>query len=58
MYIIENCTMREGVQGVPFRLKSIGNIIAEENEELIFLIYEEVEEDIFILELNVILKSK
>ena len=28
-YIIEYCIMREGVQGVPFSLKSIGNIITE-----------------------------
>ena len=32
-------------EGVPFGLKSIGNIIAEEKEELLSLIYEEVEED-------------
>ena len=30
MYIIEYCIMREGVQGVPFSLKSIGNIITED----------------------------
>ena len=32
-------------EGVPFGLKSIGNIITEEKEELLSLIYEEVEED-------------
>ena len=37
-----NCIMREGV---PFSLTSIGNIITEEKEELLSLIYEEVEED-------------
>ena len=30
---------------MPFGLKSIGNIITEEKEELLSLIYEEVEED-------------
>ena len=30
---------------MPFSLKSIGNIITEEKEELLSLIYEEVEED-------------
>ena len=44
-YIIEYCIMREGVQRVPFSWKSIGNIITEEKEELLSLIYEEVEED-------------
>ena len=37
--------MREGVQGVPFSLKRIGNIITEEKLELLSLIYEEVEDD-------------
>ena len=37
--------MREGVQGVPFSLKGIGDIITEEKEESLSLIYEEVEED-------------
>ena len=32
-------------EGVPFGLKSIGNIITEENEKLLSLIYEEVEEN-------------
>ena len=32
-------------EGVPFGLKSIGNIITEEKEELLSLIYEEVEEN-------------
>ena len=32
-------------EGVPFSLKSMGNIITEEKEELLSLIYEEVEED-------------
>ena len=41
-YVIEYCIVREGV---PFGLKSIGNIITEEKEELLSLIYEEVEED-------------
>ena len=41
--VIEYCIVREGV---PFGLKSIGNIITEEKEELLSLIYEEVEEDI------------
>ena len=49
--VIEYCIVREGV---PFGLKSIGNIIIEEKEELLSLIYEEVEED----KLNLILKSK
>ena len=43
---------------MPFGLKSIGNIIAEEKEELLSLIYEEVEEDNLNLRLNLILKSK
>ena len=30
---------------MPFDLKNIGNIITEEKEELLSLIYEEVEED-------------
>ena len=42
IYVIEYCIVREGV---PFGLKSIGNIITEEKEELLSLIYEEVEED-------------
>ena len=39
---------------MPFGLKSIGNIITEEKEKLLSLIYEEVEED----KLNLMLKSK
>ena len=39
-YIIEYCIMREGVQGAPFRLEGIGNLITEEKEELLSLIYE------------------
>jgi len=31
---------------VPFSLKSIGNIITEEKEELLSLLYEEVEDDL------------
>ena len=42
MCIIEHCIMREEV---PFSLKSLGNNITEEKEELLFLINEEVEED-------------
>ena len=42
MYIIEYCIMREGE---PFSSKSIGNIITEETEELLSLIYEEVEDN-------------
>ena len=41
-YIIEYCIVREEV---PFSLKSIGNILTEEKEELLSLIYEEVEEN-------------
>ena len=33
-------------EGVPFSLKSIKDIIAEEQEELLSLIYEEVEDDL------------
>ena len=40
IYIIEYCIMREGV---PFSLKSLEDIISEEKEELLSLIYEEVE---------------
>ena len=40
---IEYCIMREGV---PFSLKSIKDIITEEQEELLSLIYEEVEDDL------------
>ena len=43
IYIIEYCIMREGV---PFSLKSIGSIITKEKEELLSLIYEEVEDDL------------
>ena len=39
-------------EGVPFGLKSIGNIITEEKEELLSLIYEEVEEDIINFRVN------
>ena len=42
-YIIEYCIMREGV---PFSLKSTKDIITEEQEELLSLIYEEVEDDL------------
>ena len=31
---------------MPFSLKSIGNIITEEKEELLSLLYEEVEDDL------------
>ena len=37
------CTMREGVR---FSLKSIEDIVTEEKEELLSLIYEEVEDDV------------
>ena len=40
IYIIEYCIMREGV---PFSLKKLEDIISEEKEELLSLIYEEVE---------------
>ena len=40
--VIEYCIVRERV---PSGLKSIGNIITEEKEELLSSIYEEVEED-------------
>ena len=43
IYKIEYCIMREGV---PFSLKSIKDIITEEQEELLSLIYEEVEDDL------------
>ena len=43
IYIIEYCIMREGV---PFSFKSIEDIIIEEKEELLSLIYEEVEDDL------------
>ena len=43
IYIIEYCIMREGM---PFSLKSIEDIITEEQEELLSLIYEEVEDDL------------
>jgi len=33
-------------EGVPFSLKSIEDIIKEEQEELLSLIYEEVEDDL------------
>ena len=33
-------------EGVPFSLKSIEDIITEEKEELLSLIYEEVEDDV------------
>ena len=42
-YKIEYCIMREGV---PFSLKSIENIITEEKEELLSLLYEKVEDDL------------
>ena len=42
IYVIEYCIMREDV---PFSLKSIENIITEENEELLSLLYEEVEDN-------------
>jgi len=32
-------------EGAPFGLKNIGYIITEEKEELLFLIFEEVEEN-------------
>ena len=41
-------------EGVPFSLKSIEDIITEEKEDLLSLIYEEVEDDV--IELNLILK--
>ena len=43
IYIIEYCIVREGM---PFSLKSIEDIITEEQEELLSLIYEEVEDDL------------
>ena len=44
IYKIEYCIMREGV---PFSLKSIEDIIiTEEKEELLSLLYEEVEDDL------------
>ena len=43
IYIIEYCIMREGV---PFSLKSIEDIITEEQEELLSLIYDEVEDNL------------
>ena len=44
IYKIEYCIMREGV---PFSLKSIDDIITEEKEELLSLLYEEVEDDLY-----------
>ena len=44
IYKIEYCIMREGV---PFSLKSIEDIITEEKEELLSLLYEEVEDDLY-----------
>ena len=43
IYKIEYCIMREGVS---FSLKSIEDIITEEQEELLSLMYEEVEDDL------------
>ena len=43
IYLTEYCIMREGV---PFSLKSIEDMITEEKEELLSLIYEEVEDDV------------
>ena len=43
LYKIEYCIMREGVS---FSLKSIEDIITEEQEELLSLMYEEVEDDL------------
>ena len=43
IYKIKYCIMREGVS---FSLKSIKDIISEEQEELLSVIYEEVEDDI------------
>ena len=43
IYLIEYCIMRGGV---PFSLKSIEGIITEEKEELLSLLYEEVEDDV------------
>ena len=43
IYIIEFCIMREGV---PFSLKSIDSIIKGEKEELLFFLYEEVEDNL------------
>ena len=40
IYIIEYCIMREGA---PFSLKSLEDIISEEKEEYLSLIYEKVE---------------
>ena len=42
-------------EGVPFDLKNIGNIITEEKEELLSLIYEKVEKDnlIFRVKFNI-----
>ena len=52
IYKIEYCIIREGVS---FSLTSIEDIITEEQEELLSLIYEEVE-DVLFIELNLILK--
>ena len=43
IYIIEYCIMREGV---PFSIKSIESIITGEKEELLSLLFEEVEDDL------------
>ena len=43
IYIVEYCIMREGV---PFGLKSLKDIISEEKEYLLSLIYEEVEDEL------------
>ena len=43
IYVIEYCIMREGA---PFSFKSIEDIIKEEWEELLTLIYDEVEYDL------------
>ena len=42
IFVIKYCIVREGA---PFDLKNIGYIIIEEKEELLSLIFEEVEED-------------
>ena len=44
IYKIEYFIMREGV---PFSLKSIEDIKTEEKEELLSLLYEEVEDDLY-----------
>ena len=43
IYITEYCIMREGV---PFSLNNVGRIITKEKEELLSLIFEEVEDNL------------